>query len=147
MAALREPIYQALFDLVRLDPGVASIFVTFGRLLPHQAAVGSIQCPALYTFQLPESRAYKGQGIPPIRIARAQFVAYFSDAPDVSSVPASAINAAADALDNAIHPQPGFVQTLGGLVKHTYIEPDIKPFEGLLQDRSILVATVAMLIP
>ena len=65
------------------------------------------------------------------------------------TLPATALNAAADAIDNAVsYPgNPGNVQTLGGLVEHVYIEPDIKPYEGLLQEKSILVAVVGMLVP
>lgn len=147
MAALREPIYQALFDLVTNDPTVAVIFVTKGRLLPHEAAVASVACPALFTFQFPETRAYAGKGIPAKRTLHCAFIAYFSTNSGAGQLPATMLNAAADAIDNAIHPAPGYVQTLGGLVEHVYIEPDIRPYEGLLQDKSVLVAAVAALIP
>jgi hypothetical protein len=147
--ATREPIYQALFDLVTSSPAVRSQFVTFGRLLPHEANVAPIQCPALFTFQLPERRVYKGKGIPAIRTLYVAFVAYFSTTADGGSIPATAINAAADAIDDAISipGNPQNTQTLGGRVEHVYVEPEIRPYEGLLQEKSVLVAVVAMLIP
>lgn len=150
MSATREPIYQALFDLITNAPAVKAIFGgNVGRLLPHEANVAPAQCPALYTFQLPERRVYKGKGIPPIRTLYVAFVAYFSALNSATIIPATAINAAADAIDDAIsNPgNPQNTQTLGGLVQHVYVEPEIKPYEGLLQDKSVLVAVVAMLIP
>lgn len=144
----REPIYQAIFDLVTKNAAVAKMFVTKGRLLPHESQVASVQCPALFTFQLPEKREYVGKGVPPKRTLQVAFVAYFSTTqPGV--LPATLINAAADAIDDVVsNPgNPSNVQTLGGLVEHVYIVPDIKPYEGLLQDKSVLVAVVAMLIP
>jgi hypothetical protein len=147
--ATREPIYQALFDLVTNAPAVKAQFVTFGRLLPHVENVAGVQCPALFTFQLPERRVYKGKGIPAIRTLFVAFVAYFSSDNSGGRLPATAINAAADAIDDAIsNPgNPQNTQTLGGLVEHVYIEPDMKPYEGLLQEKSLLVSVVGMLIP
>lgn len=146
--ATREPIYQALFDLVTSDPTVASIFVTTGRLLPHIANLADAQCPALFAFQLPEKREYMGRGIPAKRTLFVAFVCYFS-ATQPGPLPATMVNTAADAIDRVISTpgNPDNVQTLGGLVEHVYIEPDIKPFEGLLQEKSVLVAVVGMLIP
>jgi hypothetical protein len=148
--ALREPIYQALFDLVTNFPAVRAQFRTFGRLLPHVEDVSAAQCPALYTFQLPERRVYKGKGIPAIRTLFVAFVAYFAGGPPgTGPLPATAINTAADAIDDAIsNPgNPQNTQTLGGLVEHVYIEPDIRPYEGLLQEKSVLVSVVSVLIP
>jgi len=147
--ALREPIYQALFDLVTNHPAVRAQFVTFGRLLPHEANVAPAQCPALFTFQLPERRVQKGKGIDAIRTLFVAFVAYFTTPSGNGIIPATAINAAADAIDEAItNPgNPQNTQTLGGLVEHVYIEPDIRPYEGLLQEKSVLVSVVSVLIP
>lgn len=144
----REAVFSALSKLIFSDPGIGAMFVTTGRLLPSISQVTQAQCPALYSFQLPEKRAYKGRGIPPVRTLFVAFVAYF--ATDSSAVlPATAVNAAADAIDNAIsYPgNPDNVQTLGGLVEHVYLEPDLHPYEGLLQEKSVLVAVVGMLVP
>lgn len=144
----REAVYQAIFNLVTNDPTVKSMFATTGRLLPHVAQVADAQCPALFTFQAPEKREYMGRGIPPKRTLFVLFVAYFSTT-DSGTLPATMVNAAADAIDNAItYPgNPDNVQTLGGLVEHVYIEPDIRPYEGLLQEKSVLVSVVGMLVP
>jgi hypothetical protein len=148
--ATREPIYQALFDLVTNYPAVRAQFITFGRLLPHVENVAPAQCPALFTFQLPERRVYKGKGIPAIRTLYVAFIAYFSGGtPGTGPLPATAINAAADAIDDAIsNPgNPQNTQTLGGLVEHVFIEPTVQPYEGLLQEKSVLVSVVSILIP
>ncbi len=143
----REAVYQALFDLVTADAGIKAIFQTTGRLLPQVEQASAATFPALYTFQLPEKRVYTGRGMEAKRTLFVMFAAYL--APNGPTLPATAVNAAADAIDNAIsYPgNPDNVQTLGGLVEHVYIEPDIKPYEGLLQDKSVLIAVVAMLVP
>lgn len=145
----REAIYSALFQLVATAPSITSLFTTVGRLLPHEANVPEEQCPALFTFQLPEKREYFGRGAPPKRTLFVSWVAYFAVTDSTATLPATFLNAAADAIENAItYPgNPDNVQTLGGLVEHVQILPEVRPFEGLLQDRSILVATVAMLVP
>ncbi len=145
----RDAVYQALFDLVTADPGVRANFVEFGRFLPQIEQWDGSAGPGLFTFQFPEKRVYKGKGMEPIRTLNVGYFAYFSMASMVTAIPATAINAALDALDTVISfpGNPANVQTLGGQVEHVYIEPDVRPFEGLLQDRSLFVATVAILIP
>lgn len=144
----REAIYSALFQLVTSAPSISSLFNTVGRLLPHEASVPEEQCPALFTFQLPEKREYFGKGAPPKRTLFVAFIAYFAVTDSSAVLPATLLNAAADAIEGAIdYPgNPGNVQTLGGLVEHVQIIPDMKPYEGLLQDRSVLVAVVQMVV-
>jgi hypothetical protein len=145
----REAIYQALFNLVTADPGIVANFRTVGRLLPQISQVSDEMCPALYTFQLPEKRAYEGQGVSAKRTLYVAFVCYFASTDPQATLPATLVNMAADAIDNAIsYPgNPQNLQQLGGLVHHCRIEPDIRPYEGLLQEKSVLVAVVAILVP
>ena len=150
MSLVRESVYVALANLVFGDARVTAMFPTTGRLLPQVQQVSPADLPALYMFQLPESRSVLGKGVPPKRTLRCNFVAYFAtDNPFETNLPATAINNAADVIDDIVSEpgNPGNVQTLGGLVEHVYIVPSIDPFEGLLQDRSVLVATVEMLVP
>jgi hypothetical protein len=148
-ALKRDAVYSALFNLVVADPVVAATFVTTGRLLPQISQVADDQCPALFMFTLPERRVNKGRGIPPIRTLFAAFVCYFATTDSTAVLPVTAVSAAADAIDNAIiYPgNPDNAQTLGGQVEHVYVEPDIKPYEGLLQEKSVLVAVVGILVP
>lgn len=145
----REACYQALFDMVTTDPAVQALFPTRSRFLRHHADVADSECPALFTFELPERRTYRGRGIPPIRTLGMAFIAYSAQTNGDGSIPATMVNVMADAIDNAITvpTNPDAVRTLGGQVEHVYIEPDIKPYEGLLQEKSVLVAVVSMLVP
>ena len=149
MSLVRDSVYAALASLVFADTRVTSMFVTTGRYLVPAAQTDPSACPALYMFQLPELRVNGGKGLPPKRTLRCAFIAYFSDTWSQSNLPATAINNAADVIDDIVSEpaNPANVQTLGGLVEHVYIEPSIESFEGLLQEKSILVATVAMLVP
>ena len=146
----REAIFQALFNLITADPAVKSIFVTTGRYLrPASEVVADTACPALFSFQLPEERKYEVRGLSPKRTLRVAYVAYFATTEPAVALPATALNAAMDAIDNIISlpGTPAGVQTLGGLVDRVYVEPEFKPYEGLLQEKSHLVATIAMLVP
>lgn len=152
MSLAREDVFVALANLVFNDPRVTAMFPTTGRLLPHVQQVDEESCPALFMFQRPETRVYKGMGIPPARTLHCAFVAYFASETPATSLPATAINAASDVIDQVVNDpdaptNPGAVQTLGGLVQHVYLEPTLEPFEGLLQEKSVLVASVAMLVP
>jgi hypothetical protein len=42
---------------------------------------------------------------------------------------------------------PGNTQTLGGLVEHVYIEGDVEIADALLQEKSIFVVPLTILIP
>lgn len=152
MSLVREDVYVALASLVFADARVSTMFKTTGRYLPQIfSGVSPDDCPALFMFQQPELRQNVGKGIPPKRTLTCAFVAYFANEtprdPDV--LPATAINNAADVIDDVISEpgNPANVQTLGGLVEHVYLEPSIEPFEGLLQEKSALVAVVRMLVP
>lgn len=144
----REKIYQGLFDLITADPAVKAIFATTGRYLRPAAEVADVACPALFTFQLPERRTYEVRGLSPKRTLMVAYIAYFATTEPAAALPAAALNAAMDAIDNVISqvPVPG-VQTLGGLVDRVYVEPEFRPYEGLLQEKSHLVAVVSMLVP
>lgn len=149
MSLVRESVYAALANLVFTDPRVTGIFATTGRYAAQIQQASPGELPALYMFQIPEQRKNKGKGIPPERTLRCQFIAYFATENPETTLPATALNNAADAIDDIVSEpaNPGNVQTLGGLVEHVYIDPAIDYYEGLLQERSALVATVAMLVP
>lgn len=152
MALNRDAVFQALFDLITNDPR-AAIFTMTRRFLRSVDATKLEQMPALYTFQLPETREHKGTGLPPKRTLRCVYVVYYGtsnpDEGEPSPLPATLLNTAADIIDDIVsNPgNPGNVQTLGGLVQHVYIEPDIKPYEGLLQQKSVIVFALGILVP
>lgn len=147
--ATREPIYQALFNLVVNDSRVQGAFVTTGRYLQHNADVTPDQCPALYMFQKPETRVQAGKGLPAKRTLHCVLVMYVADAEAATQIPATLCNTLCDVVDDVINmPANGsYLQNLGGLVEHVYLEPQLGTYEGLLGDKSIIVAEISMLIP
>ena len=149
MSATRESIYAALFDLVANDARAKAHFATMGRYLKHFSQVPSVEMPAFFMFQRPERRVQKGKGIPAIRTLSAHWWVYCQAGSALSPLPATLLNSAMDILDDIVT-QPGTpnnVQTLGGLVEHVYIAPTVDYAEGLLQETSMFVATVEILIP
>lgn len=147
--ATREPIYAALWALVSGDPRCQSVFATMGRYEQHFENVSGLVMPALFLFQKGETWQMAGKGIPPKRTLRCHFIAYTDTGDPTAALPSTAINTLMDVLDDVIaKPANGsFVQTLGGLVEHVYIEGEIAEAEGLLQSKSIFVVPVTMLIP
>lgn len=151
MSLNREAVYSALAALVFTNPIIdaaqGGYFVSTGRYLPHVATVDPNKCPALYMFQLPETREFFGAGAPPKRTLNVSFIAYLSRDND-AVLPAAEVNAAADVIDDVLTPSnPQNVITLGGLVEWVRIQPNMSPYEGLLQEKSVLVANIAMLVP
>ena len=149
LVPVREPIFAAMFQLVAGDPRAQAFFVTMQRLLVPFEKVTAAQLPALFMFQRPERRVQKGQGIPSIRTLVCDFHVYVTTAPGAATLPATMLNNAMDIIDQVITEplNPGNTQTLGGLVQHVYASPMVDNYEGLLQEKSILVAQVEMLIP
>lgn len=148
---MREQIYAALASLVFNDARIKTNFVTTGRRLKHHAQIpgGAEACPAIYLVQHPgETHERRGKGIPVVRTLRCHFVMYFYEgSPD--GVASTACNAGLDAIDEAINdtPNPGNVQTLGGLVEHVYTEGAVDLAEGLLQEFSVVAVPITILIP
>jgi hypothetical protein len=152
--ATREPIYAALATLVFSRPGIIANFVTTGRFLRHheQLPAGGASCPAIYLVQHPGEEHYRiGKGISVKRTLKCAFVMYFytADNTDPGTLPATACNAGLDAIDDAINvnPEPGNVQTLGGLVEHVYTEGAVAIAEGLLAEFSIVAVPITIVIP
>lgn len=147
--ATREPIYSALWALITKDPGVTSVFATMRRAAEIAAEQVQPECPALYMIQRAETWERPGRGIPPKRTLRSDLLVYTRDA-DPSTPPSYALNVLLDYLDFALGDpgNPNFVQTLGGLVHHVYIEGDLRLTEAAtFQELSIAVVPIAMLIP
>ena len=148
MSLQRDVVYSALFDLVANDTR-ANVFLTKSRLLKHVEEVDAAFTPALFMFQMPETRQYVGKGIPAKRTLHCAFFVYINAPDPTSTLPATLLNAAADIIDDIVSEpgNPANTQTLGGLVEHVYIEPTVENYEGLLQSKGVLVAHVAMLVP
>jgi hypothetical protein len=149
--ATREPIYVALSNLVFNDPRIRAAFVSTGRFLIHheQLPAGAASCPAIYLVEHPGEEHYRtGKGISDKRTLKCAFVMYFWSA-NRDPLPATLCNNGLDVLDDLLNNpgNPQNTQTLGGLVEHVYLEGSTVVAEGLLQEFSIVVANVTIMIP
>lgn len=147
--ATREPIYAALWALVSTDARVQAVFKTMGRYTKHFDDVPGQLMPALFLLQKGENWQQTGRGVPPKRTLESHFLVYTDTGNPAAMLPSTAMNVLLDVLDDVlVQPANGsYVQTLGGLVNHVYIEGKIEIAEGLLQSKSISVVPITMLIP
>lgn len=145
----REPIYVALWNLFLNHPSLQGQFVTSGRYLKHFETVAPEQMPALFMAQGGEQWTKIGKGIPAKRILMPHLAMYCSTAQPDSILPATLINNLLDVVDQVVeHPgNPQNVQTLGGLVEHVYLEGQVEIYEGYLQDKSIVLVPLTVLLP
>lgn len=149
--ATREPIYVALAALVFNDQRIQGAFATTGRYLYHfeQVPGGAASMPAMYLIESGETHFKTGKGIPSKRTLRCHFVMYFHTGDPNNTLPATLCNTGLDVIDDVLNlpRNPGNAQTLGGLVEHVYLEGEVSVAEGLLQDTSIVVVPITILLP
>lgn len=135
----REPIYQALFDLVSGAPGL----VTKSRKLLHWSDVPANQRPALFASQKREIALFQ-PGMPTKWQMQVDLYLYVSTKGTV--VPGSVLNPLVDHIAGALDWKPiGVPQTLGGLVQWARIEGTIETDEGLLGDDAVAIIPVHIL--
>lgn len=140
-----EPIAVALFE--RLNALVTSGDLKMAsRQLQHVAEVDIALMPCAFQHQLklPLSDVMKG-----VRIQRASFMLdWYFYAPASQSAPGSTIlNTLVDkALAQLAPPMYDGKQTLGGLVEDCYVEGAIEYFEGVLQDRAVVILPVKIVV-
>lgn len=146
--ATREQIYTALWALFVDDSRVKGKFVTTSRFALHFTEPAPEQMPAMFLKQDGESWVKAGKGIPAKRTLSCHLLLYlYSVAAD--PLPATLCNDVMDVVDDVIE-QPGNpqnTQTLGGLVEHVYLEGEVEVWEALLQDVSVVVVPLTMVLP
>jgi hypothetical protein len=152
----RETVYAALANLVFTHPEIVANFKTTGRFLRHhqQLPGGGGDMPAIYLNQFPgETQERRGKGMEPKRTLRCHFVMYFNDstATDPTTLPATLCNIGLDAIDDVINIPANTVSNVQNLgipgVEHVYIEGPISIAEGLLQEDSIVLVPITILLP
>lgn len=148
-APIREPIYAALWNLFLNHPNLVGQFVTQSRYLRHFDDVAPEEMPALFIIQSGESWVKKGQGISAMRTLQSHLVMYDYTAQPNSVMPSTLVNPLLDTIDEVIErpDNPANTQTLGGLVQHVYIEGQVEIYEALLQNKSIVVVPLTIVIP
>lgn len=138
----REPIYQALFDLIA---GIENI-ATCSRILQHWDDVSPNNQPALFVAQDSQA-AEQVTGFPTKYILGAKLWIY-THRDSNGIVPSAQINNILDAVDRALAPLPATdnKQTLGGLVHHCWIDGAIETDEGLLGNQAVAIVPIRMLV-
>jgi hypothetical protein len=147
--AVREPIYVALWTLFLNHPNLVGQFVTTARYKRHFEDVDPTNMPALFLSEVGESWVKPGRGIRAKRVLQAMLAAYVATNQPNSVLPATLINAVMDTVDEVIESpgNPQNVQTLGGLVDHVYLEGQVEIYEGYLQDVSIVLVPLTIMLP
>lgn len=135
----REPIYQALFDLL----STASVFNRASRKLPHWECMSSGDQPALFVVQKHESPVQQTNFPPVWRLTVDVYL--YARSSDENVPPSSILNPLIDAVCNVLRYKHGENQTLCGLVDYARIAGSIETDEGLLGDQSVVIIPVEML--
>lgn len=151
----REAIYSALFALVSDGEGQPgkitgadgeTLLFTSRRVklfddVPSQ--------PALCQAEHGETYA-QATNMPYKRTFSASWLLYHDVGKDPNAVPSTTTNNLLDAIDAAITPypsNPGFRQTLGGLVYHCFISGKVFRESGDLDGQALMVIPITLLIP
>jgi hypothetical protein len=143
----REAIMTALFALV--DGAFA--WATSSRLLQAWSSVASF--PAMYVVHLSDRylsssslSTHRPTGLPPQIYLDAEVWLYTLAGPN--QVPETAINQLIDVVEGALQGRPArSAQTLGGLVRHAWIDGTIAIDAGHLDGKGKAVIPVRMLAP
>lgn len=150
----REAIYSALFALVSQGEGQpGKITGAGGETLQYTSRrvklFGDLPAqPALCQAEHGETYA-QATNLPYKRTFTASWLIYHAVG-DPNAVPSTTTNNLLDALETAITPypnNPGFRQTLGGLVHHCFINGKVFRESGDLDGQALLVVPISILVP
>lgn len=136
----RNGIEAALFSLLSGVDGI----VTRGRRLKHWTEVPPAEQPALFMTKGDEHAAQAVAGNP-IRYERSFEIWLYAHETDKSMTATTKLNDLLDRIDEALAPQQGSRQTLGGLVYNCWIEGSIDTDDGALEDQGVAIFTVKIL--
>lgn len=135
----REAIYSALFDRLKVVPGI----VTASRKLRHWSDVSASEQPALFMAQKSEP-ARQAQGMATVWELGVDVYLYANT--QGFDAPAQALNGILDAIEGALAPDAPAKNTctLGGLVQHCRIEGAIETDEGTLGDQAVAIVPISI---
>ena len=142
----REPIYQALFNLLKQTDGV----VKATRGAPRQGVEQDrANLPALFMVQRKEEPQRVGKGLPPKWRLTVDVLLFAATGDSRDSIAMSKINPLLDQIEATLDPQTNgaFDNTLGGLVSHCYINGTTQIVEGLDSTMSAVLMEIEMLVP
>jgi hypothetical protein len=150
MTPARETIYAKLFSVLQ---GAAN-FQTVSRKYTPATNLTDGQCPALFMVQVKERYHHSPTNLPPLNTLHVDVVVVVS-VPTMTEptgaetvIPASLLNPVLDGIDAALQTDnPSTNQfTLGGLVKHCYIEGEIMTDEGTMAPKAMAVVPIEILL-
>lgn len=145
----REAIMAALFAL--LDGGFA--WKTSGRVLRPWSAVTSF--PALFVQNAKDEyltgsslTQHRPTGLPPQVYIDAEIWLYAIADPAAGTIPETELNNLIGVIEGTLQPPPApSAQTLGGLVRHCWIDGVIEKDAGHLDGKGKAIIPVRMLVP
>ena len=141
----RETAYSALFQLLQTLKA-SGRFKTCERKLRLLDDMKPPEVPALF-MGVDHQKVRAREGAPPLRTLGAKLFLYAAN-PDKHTSAAIVLNGLIDAVEAALAPSPAFpAQTLGGAVRHAWIEGEIEVFEGVLGERAAAIVPIQMLMP
>lgn len=145
----REAIAAAVYLIIEAAAGKVVNLKTSSRKLRHFDSVKSIEMPALFQAQNPETYERTVADGPPKRTMHFSIWLYTADAQQPQVIPSQQINNMVDAIEAALAPSPlTGMFTLGGLVHRCWIEGIIEIYEGVTSDgKSIAIIPIAVLMP
>lgn len=141
----RESVYAALFALLQGMKTAGKIKVCDRRVRFLEEMAAS-ELPALFMAVSHQQTAVQ-PGLPAKRTLAAKLYLYAAN-PDRHRPAGVVLNGLLDAVEQLLLPPPGSdFLTLGGLVRHAWIDGPIEVFEGPQGERAAAVLTVSMLLP
>jgi hypothetical protein len=135
---IREPIYSALFNLLR----ASAQFQTTSRRFQHWTNVSAPDQPALYMMPRTEG-AETVPGLNTIWTLQVDVMIYVNTGGNDEISPNEVLNPLLDAVVASIAPSTiTNKQTLGGLCEHCWIEGQIQTDEGVLSDQGFALIPI-----
>lgn len=141
----REAAYGALFALLQAGASGAGLNTVDRRVrLPEQ--MNAAELPALF-MGVDRQQVAPRSGLPPRRTLGARLFLYAAN-PDRHTAAGIVLNGLLDWVEATLAPDPvSNLQTLGGAVRHAWVEGAIEVFEGPSGDRAAALVPVLMLVP
>jgi len=140
----REQVFTALFSHLQANAALAAGFKTFSRKLTHMSKVTAEDCPALFMEHSGEMTAVVTRQPSKWVLELNLWIYTKTENQAVGPI----LNPLLDVVEKAVAPSANgeYVQTLGGLVAHCWIEGQTQIFEGNLGDEAIAIIPVKILV-
>src|ERR1035438_2325105 len=141
--ASREAIYSALWNLLTATTPAADVAAqwnTQSRDLVGWEQVVPPSQPALFMVQTAQHASNETFGLTQWKLSATVWIYYRTDSLGDPTMPRDKlVNEMIDVIEKAIAPPDGFgLQSLGGLVQHTYIDGTVVFDSGLTDPQAVI---------